>query len=336
MKKGKEYELLIKEIYAQLAENATVIHDDKIYDKSSKSLRQIDVSIRHKMAEIEYLTIIEVKDYTHKAGIGIVEGFARVIEDVSANKGIIICAKGFSKHAIEKAKTLGIELLTFHSAKNKNWETVIKSVVHRKTFYFKVDYHFSSDLIPVKQGQLLAMENFLSYNKKDLLTIHDVIKKEIIGKNKLRDLSRRETVINFKDLSLYSIFNEEFFKIKEGFLSARLLRVKEEVFYIEPIDYLIKSNHVIGEKKVQELVWDIDTLLNLLTDNVESDKSIVVAPNIEMIAYVFSDNSSSGKFNFNTDGGIKGDIILKGNHIMKTTPNLLRAMELENKFRQNT
>ncbi|WP_313515669.1 restriction endonuclease [Sphingobacterium sp.] len=334
MKQGKEYELLIKEIYDQLAGEAIVKHDDKIYDKSSKSLRQIDVSIRHKLADIDYLTIIEVKDFTHKVGIGIVEAFARVIEDVSANKGIIISAKGFSRHAMEKGKNLGIELLTFHSAKNKNWETIVKAIVHRKTYYFDIDFNINSGFIPVVGGQNVRVDEFFTYNKKDLLSLDEVIIKEIIRKNSLRDLRKSVKIVNLKNTGLYWIVDEKPYKVENGYISAKLLKLKEEIFYINPQDYITKKDHLKNIENVQEMIWDFESLEQLLKNKSDVDNNIVGSPHIELDLYIFSNGVNRGYFKFNVKGGINGvDIFLNNNSILKKDSKGKRILELENNLK---
>src|SRR5690606_3421231 len=146
MSKGKQYELLVEKLFKQLAPNAEIKQDDYILGKNSNTKRQIDVSIRFKNMGISYLTIIQAKDYSRPADIKVVDEFKSVIEDTLANKGILICSKGFTKKAKEYGKKVGIELLSIHEASNKNWQTIvyirIKKTVHKIKLDAKLGIQF--------------------------------------------------------------------------------------------------------------------------------------------------------------------------------------------------
>lgn len=53
MKKGKEYEILIKKLYRSLEPNANIIQDDYILGRDTNTMRQIDVAIRFKFLGLD-------------------------------------------------------------------------------------------------------------------------------------------------------------------------------------------------------------------------------------------------------------------------------------------
>src|SRR4051812_963460 len=103
-KKWREYEKMITRIYQELEPLAVVTHNDKIIGKDSKIERQIDVSIRTKVAGHEILIIVQAKDYKSPPDVNVVGELATVIKDVGASKGILISNAGFTEGAINLAK----------------------------------------------------------------------------------------------------------------------------------------------------------------------------------------------------------------------------------------
>ncbi len=126
MAKGTEFEKLVRQIYSELEPRAQVIHNDKIRGFNSQLERQIDVSIRAKVASHNVLIIVQAKDYTQPVGVNIVESFAEVVKDVRASKGVLICNAGFTKPAINYARNIGIDLCSIHDARSRNWSLDIR------------------------------------------------------------------------------------------------------------------------------------------------------------------------------------------------------------------
>src|SRR6266487_3446785 len=105
-RKWQDYEKMVARIYQELEPLATVTHDDKIIGKESKIERQIDVSIRAKVAGHEILIIVQAKDYKKRPDINVVGEFALVIKDVGASKGILVSNVGFTEGARNLARSL--------------------------------------------------------------------------------------------------------------------------------------------------------------------------------------------------------------------------------------
>ncbi len=111
-----KYEILVKNLLSsQLLEgcpatNFKVFHGKKYIGKSGQQYA-IDVSAEFKIAQVNFLVLVECKYYSRNVDIGDVLKFAARIEDISAHKGILVSTVGFQKGAIKFAKANGIALV---------------------------------------------------------------------------------------------------------------------------------------------------------------------------------------------------------------------------------
>jgi len=121
MKDWEIYQQLAAQIYAELDPAAVVKHDDRIIGASTGIPRQIDVSIRSKIATHDILIIVQVKDLQTPADVNVVGEFCAVIQDVRAHKGILICSSGFTAAAQTYAESLSIDLCRLVDAKHRRW-----------------------------------------------------------------------------------------------------------------------------------------------------------------------------------------------------------------------
>ena len=124
--KWKQFEKLGEKIFKELSPKANVKWNDSIYGHDTETKRQIDISIRAKVAEHEILEIIQLKNWKIKANINHVGEFASVVKDVRATSGVLICKGGFTTQAKQYAKNIGIKLLNLHDAESKDWNQEIK------------------------------------------------------------------------------------------------------------------------------------------------------------------------------------------------------------------
>ncbi len=103
---GRNLEILVAKIQSLLAPDAEVLHDIKLDGRDSGTKRQIDVVVRQKIGQYEILIVIDCKDHARPVDVKGVETFAGLLKDVGAQKGVLVCPKGFS----EAAKTLATKL----------------------------------------------------------------------------------------------------------------------------------------------------------------------------------------------------------------------------------
>lgn len=119
----KEFEQLVTKIHAEATPQATVRHNYSIEGKSGRR-RQIDVSIESSQGLHTYLTIIECKRYARRVGIRDVEAFITKLQDVRANKGVMVSVTGFDEGAQAQAHQHNVTLFTYRETKDTDWHGI--------------------------------------------------------------------------------------------------------------------------------------------------------------------------------------------------------------------
>ena len=86
------------------SQGTEVLKNEYIVGRYSGVKRQIDVIVRqHDDDENVNICVIECKHYAKKINVKIIDSFIGCLEDVGANKGILVSEKGFTKAAINRA-----------------------------------------------------------------------------------------------------------------------------------------------------------------------------------------------------------------------------------------
>ena len=109
-KSSRDLEILVAKIQQQLAPKAEVLHDVKLDGRYSRRKRQIDVLVREKIGQYEIKIVIDCKDYKTPVDVKAIEEFYGLLDDVGAQKGVIVCPKGFSQTAKARAECYQIDL----------------------------------------------------------------------------------------------------------------------------------------------------------------------------------------------------------------------------------
>jgi len=99
----KKYENQILEIFEEEFPNSQIKADVKIRGRYSKVLRQCDVLIEDYVAGHRMRILIDGKLFNKKVNVKHVEAFIGMLDDVNAQKGLIITNKGYSRAAINLA-----------------------------------------------------------------------------------------------------------------------------------------------------------------------------------------------------------------------------------------
>lgn len=324
-------------MYRSLEPNAEVTHDDHIYDDRAKITRQIDVSIKYKFAGMDHLIIVQAKDYKIKANVAVVDQFQTVIADTKANKGILICSKGFSESALTKAKSYGIECLTVHSALNKKWEKTlnvpVRKIVHE--FSIKSDVWFK-----VKAGTLKIIENTYSYDGVNVIGLQNVIHDHIIDKMGWEYIKKTKNLrVDLKRLSLYHAFDLEMLPVIDGFIEISYLKSSVQNFHIVPEGYLYSTDQIRETNQLHDLTITAEMLESLAVKDFENDKEVKDKPQIIVTVFKFiSGNATLGSVNyyFGLDMGIEGEIFIKGKTIMFDDDRTRAIVDLQNKINRKS
>jgi hypothetical protein len=122
---SRELEILVAKIQESLAPDAEVIHNARLQGKSSKTKRQIDVLVRQRIGQYEMNIVLECKDHKRKVDVKRVDEFSGLLEDVGANKGALVCPKGFSEAAKQRAIDLEIDLYSPVDTDPHKWQVQV-------------------------------------------------------------------------------------------------------------------------------------------------------------------------------------------------------------------
>lgn len=128
-KKWQKFEKLVASIQKTLAPKAKIIHNDKVRGKTSKTLRQIDISIRQNVGQYSLFIAIDCKDHKDPVDINTVEEFKSKLKDISANKGAIVSASSFTKAAKNIAIDAGIDLYRLVDTDKHDWQAYVSMPV---------------------------------------------------------------------------------------------------------------------------------------------------------------------------------------------------------------
>jgi hypothetical protein len=118
----KQLEILIAKIQQELAPSAKVSHNVKLMGRQSETLRQIDVLVQQPIGQYEMRIIIDCKDHASPVDVNGVGEFLGVINDVGAQKGAMVCPKGFTEAAKAYAKKAQIELYSPVDTDPHKWQ----------------------------------------------------------------------------------------------------------------------------------------------------------------------------------------------------------------------
>lgn len=121
----KKLEKLVAKIQQDLAPRSKVSHNVKLQGKSGAP-RQIDVLVEDKIGQYQIRIVIDCKDYKIPVDIKDVEECSGLFEDVGAQRGVIVCPAGFTKHAKARAQQLQIDLYSPVDTDPHKWQARLK------------------------------------------------------------------------------------------------------------------------------------------------------------------------------------------------------------------
>jgi hypothetical protein len=159
---GKEYEHIVAEIHRQFSPGAQVTENEKING------RQVDVCIRSVAGPYPVLTIVECKDYRRTVGVQRVDELVGKMEATNANQAVLVSDSGFSKGAINRAKSSNgrIQLASVVDIKNKNLKSKIKVpflVEYRRPVYqFRFSHTDVGNFVCTPEDVIVARQRFIS------------------------------------------------------------------------------------------------------------------------------------------------------------------------------
>jgi hypothetical protein len=125
---AKGYEIFIARMIERLintefVDPPSVKHLQK-YSGKSGEIYEIDISYKFRIAEADYLTIVECKHWNKRVGRDVVAAFKTVLDDIGAQKGIIVTTVGFQSGALGLATKMGIALFKVADQRNAQLHAV--------------------------------------------------------------------------------------------------------------------------------------------------------------------------------------------------------------------
>ena len=112
-RKGRDLEKLIALLEAHLgSEGIQVTSPDYIRGRESKSLREVDISLRGQAGFSDILIIVECRDRVGDEDVTWIEQLASKRRDVTASKAVAVSSRGFTSGARNLATANDIELRT--------------------------------------------------------------------------------------------------------------------------------------------------------------------------------------------------------------------------------
>ena len=115
-----------------------VIHDHKIVGRRSGIERQVDIHLSTKVGGKHGITVaVECRCYeTKPVPIKDVDAFYGFLDDVGANKGVLISNTGFTEGAKKRAdgSTVELEMLTFQEAEEFDWAEYLETECHSEDY----------------------------------------------------------------------------------------------------------------------------------------------------------------------------------------------------------
>jgi hypothetical protein len=112
--KAWTYERIVQQLYERLlhADSDVVVHHRKQYvGKQSGQPYEIDVSFEFTKAGVNFLVLVECKCYSAKVEVADATAFAFKLQDIGAQKGILVTTVGFQKGVFNIAVASGIALV---------------------------------------------------------------------------------------------------------------------------------------------------------------------------------------------------------------------------------
>jgi hypothetical protein len=123
-KRTNDFQSLIKFIYDRITpEGGKVTESAMVYDKDSKTLREVDILIEHKISGHTIKIAVECRDRSRKDSIEWIDGLVGKTSSLDVNKVVAVSKKGFAQAAIDKAKSHGIDTLSIEEASEKDWQS---------------------------------------------------------------------------------------------------------------------------------------------------------------------------------------------------------------------
>ncbi len=139
---GREFEKMVARIEEKLCPlGAIVTSPDKIKDRVTQNLREVDASIRYTVGSVPILITIECRDRTAVQDITWLEQIKAKREGIAANQTIVVSKEGFTEGAKNYARHHGLILRQLSEVTDSFW---LRSIQGLKVFSRDIRCHMVS------------------------------------------------------------------------------------------------------------------------------------------------------------------------------------------------
>lgn len=104
----QDFERLTLKIQQDISPAARLSHNEKLRGKSDAE-HQCDVVLRAPVDQLEFVCVIECKDYSDPVGSEVMRAFVGKMLDLPVHQGILVSASGFTADALKLARQLLIK-----------------------------------------------------------------------------------------------------------------------------------------------------------------------------------------------------------------------------------
>lgn len=132
--KWRRFEELVHKVQSDLAPLATVTLDERVPGMQSGVERQIDIAVRAQVGQFPIFVAIDCKDHADPLDVKSIEEFIGLVQDVGANKGVLVAANGFTPAALTRGQKACLDLLMLVDTGDHDWRATasIPVLVHMK------------------------------------------------------------------------------------------------------------------------------------------------------------------------------------------------------------
>jgi hypothetical protein len=146
--KWKIYEKAMADIERQYPDCA-VMPNHKVTGRRSGIERQVDIWLSGHVGQHEVTVAVECRCYQGRVGIKDIEAFYGFLDDVAANKGVMVSDSGFTSGAKKRADGSDIKLttLTLRQAEDFDWNAVMETEweqEHRRFYTCKTGFCYGN------------------------------------------------------------------------------------------------------------------------------------------------------------------------------------------------
>lgn len=166
-KKWYQYQEEIKDYFQSLGLNAKT----NVPIQGIRTTHNIDVCIDFSFIGFDITWLVEAKYWNSKVNKNVVLAFRQILDDIGADKGIIISNIGFQKGAIDTSKNTNVILRTFEQIKKETGDytkSIIINCYKERFSILEARYYAHSKRIREKYGLKAYLEdlypNFSGYH----------------------------------------------------------------------------------------------------------------------------------------------------------------------------